>query len=155
MPTAAHATNMAANPGRGNDRANEAAPSTTERPPHVENLTRVTVAFPFATINTAEPDTQHTVEQLVRIVAALASQLDAGHATPATAELANEARALERTVTGKSQRTGTPPSLRSTADGDKSGGPEGLTIRDGVSSKLRGLRTYPSEVQRVTRLVPM
>jgi hypothetical protein len=61
MPTAAHATNMAANPGRGNDRANEAAPSTTERPPHVENLTRVTVAFPFATINTAEPDTQHTV----------------------------------------------------------------------------------------------
>ena len=70
----------------------DGGPAVHERPRGVENVTRVTVAFPFATIKTAEPDLTPLVRALSELVAALATELDARCSTPASADLAERAR---------------------------------------------------------------
>ena len=92
MPTTGPTTTPAT---RTNGRKVVPPPTPADRPPRlVENVTRVTVAFPFATIRTADADVVGTVEELAELVAALAAEVDARRATPETAELAERARTL-------------------------------------------------------------
>ena len=59
----------------------------------IESVTRVNVAFPFATIKVASPDLPDSIRELAALVADLAAEMHAQHPTEATAELA--ARSLD------------------------------------------------------------
>jgi len=72
-------------------------PTTTKARP-VENITRVTVAFPFSTIKTTGAEGADAVEELATLVAALATELDARDGNQVTADLAVRCQELAERI---------------------------------------------------------
>ena len=68
-------------------------PARDARSRPIESVTRVNVAFPFATIKVTSPDLPDNVRELAALVADLAAEMHTQHPTEATAELA--ARTLD------------------------------------------------------------
>ncbi len=76
------------------DKGIAAEPSRDARSRPIESMTRVNVAFPFATIKVTSPDLPDSISELAALVAELAAEMHTQHPTEVTADLAARTRAL-------------------------------------------------------------
>jgi hypothetical protein len=93
-PTAAAGTQPPHRPA--DDDRHSPARDLRTRP--IESITRVNVAFPFATIKVTDADWSGVLGELAELVAALATQIDAPPQRRSTAELARRAQTLAARV---------------------------------------------------------